>query len=102
MKVYQRLAHAFAAEGVTKVFGMMGSATMRWTNELNKLGIQFMEVRHEGFGLGMADGWARATRNVGVASATCGPGVTQLATALVTASRARRRRRRSVMRRGSR
>ena len=36
----------------------------------------------------MADGWARTTHEPGVATATCGPGVTQLATALVTAARA--------------
>ena len=36
----------------------------------------------------MADGWARATHTPGVCTATCGPGVTQLATALVTAARA--------------
>ena len=47
-----------------------------------------LEVRHEGAGLGMADGWARVTRTPGVATATCGPGVSQLATALVTAARA--------------
>ena len=47
-----------------------------------------LEVRHEGAGLGMADGWARVTRTPGVATATCGPGVSQLATALLTASRA--------------
>jgi thiamine pyrophosphate-dependent acetolactate synthase large subunit-like protein len=47
-----------------------------------------LEVRHEGVGLGMADGWARATHQTGVCTATCGPGVTQLATALVTAARA--------------
>ena len=36
----------------------------------------------------MADGWARVTHTPGVCTATCGPGVTQLATALVTAARA--------------
>ncbi len=45
-------------------------------------------MRHEGVGLGMADGWARHMHSPGVATATCGPGVTQLATALVTAARA--------------
>jgi acetolactate synthase-1/2/3 large subunit len=45
-------------------------------------------VRHEGAGLGMADGWARVTRTPGIATTTCGPGVSQLATALITASRA--------------
>jgi thiamine pyrophosphate-dependent acetolactate synthase large subunit-like protein len=88
MKVYERLASAFAAEGVTAVFGMMGTSTMHWAEAAEKLGIRYLAVRHEGVGLGMADGWARATHTVGVCSATEGPGVTQLATALVTASRA--------------
>ena len=88
MKVYQRLASAFVAEGVTKIFGMMGDANMYWMHELDKLGVKTLEVRHEGAGLGMADGWARVTRTPGVATATCGPGVSQLATALLTAARA--------------
>jgi len=89
MKVYQRLAAAFKAEGTSAVFGMMGDGNMYWISELYKIGVKMHEVRHEGAGLGMADGWARVTRNPGVATATCGPGVTQLASALVTAARAR-------------
>jgi thiamine pyrophosphate-dependent acetolactate synthase large subunit-like protein len=73
MKVYQRLAQAFQAEGVTATFGMMGDGNMFWVSELHKLGIKVHEVRHEGAGLGMADGWARITRTPGVATATCGP-----------------------------
>ena len=88
MKVYQRLAAAFAAEGATHVFGLMGDGNMCWINELDTLGVKMLEVRHEGVGLGMADGWARATHTPGICTTTCGPGVTQLATALVTASRA--------------
>jgi acetolactate synthase-1/2/3 large subunit len=88
MKVYQRLAAAFKAEGVSHVFGLMGDGNMYWMHELDKLGVKLLEVRHEGAGLGMADGWARATHTPGVATATCGPGVTQLATAFVTAARA--------------
>jgi len=88
MKVYERLASAFAAEGVTAIFGMMGDGNMYWMDSLDNHGVQMLEVRHEGVGLGMADGWARATRTPGVCTATCGPGVTQLATALVTAARA--------------
>ncbi len=88
MKVYQRLASAFAAEGVSTIFGIMGDGNMYWMHELDKLGVKMFEVRHEGAGLGMADGWARVTRTPGVATATCGPGVSQLATALLTAARA--------------
>ena len=89
MKVFQRMAHAFQAEGCTATFGMMGDGNMFWLHELHNLGVKVHEVRHEGAGLGMADGWARATRQVGVATATCGPGTTQLATAFVTARRPR-------------
>ena len=88
MKVYQRMARAFRAEGITHTFGIMGDGNMYWLNEMIKLGATDVEVRHEGAGLGMADGWARATRQPACATATCGPGVSQLATALITASRA--------------
>jgi len=88
MKVYQRLAQAFKGEGVTSTFGMMGDGNMYWISELHKIGIKVHEVRHEGAGLGMADGYARTSNEPGVATATCGPGTTQLATAFVTAARA--------------
>ena len=88
MKVYQRLAQSFKAEGVSAVFGIMGDANMYWYSELDKLGVQLIEVRHEGAGLGMADGWARSTHTPGVASTTCGPGTSQLATGLLVAARA--------------
>ena len=89
MKLYQRLASNFVAEGVTHMFGIMGDGNMYWMHELDKLGgVKMHEVRHEGAGLGMADGWARVTRTPGVATTTCGPGVSQLATALLTAARA--------------
>ena len=89
MKVYERLASAFKGEGVTHIFGMMGDGNMYWMEALDKIGgVNLLEVRHEGVGLGMADGWARQTHTPGVCTATCGPGVTQLATALVTAARA--------------
>jgi acetolactate synthase-1/2/3 large subunit len=89
MNEYKRLANKFNAEGLTHMFGIMGDGNMYWMHELDKLGgVNMLEVRHEGAGLGMADGWARATRSVGIATATCGPGVSQLATAFLTASRA--------------
>jgi acetolactate synthase I/II/III large subunit len=76
------------AEGVNTIFGMMGDGNMYWMDALDKLGMKMLEVRHEGVGCGMADGWARVTRTPGVCTATCGPGTSQLATALLTAARA--------------
>src|SRR5919106_421464 len=49
MKVYQRLAADFVAEGVTHIFGIMGDGNMYWMHELDKLGgVKMLEVRHEG------------------------------------------------------
>lgn len=59
MKVYEALAEAFVKEGTSDVFGMMGDANMHWMAALADRGVQLYEVRHEGSGLGMADGWAR-------------------------------------------
>jgi thiamine pyrophosphate-dependent acetolactate synthase large subunit-like protein len=89
MKVYEALAKAFAAEGTTAVFGMMGDANMYWMDELHKLGVELVEARHEGAGLAMADGFGRTSEHPGVCTTTSGPGVTQLATTLVVAARAR-------------
>lgn len=89
MKVYEAMAEAFIAEGADDVFGMMGDANMHWANAMVERGASVIETRHEGSGLTMADGWARRAGRPGIGTTTCGPGVTQLATALVCASRAR-------------
>ncbi|GHF71310.1 thiamine pyrophosphate-dependent acetolactate synthase large subunit-like protein [Amycolatopsis bartoniae] len=89
MKVYEALARAFAAEGTTDVFGMMGDANMHWMNALATRGVRLYEVRHEGAGLSMAHGFARAAGRPGVVTTTSGPGTAQLATSMLVASRAR-------------
>jgi thiamine pyrophosphate-dependent acetolactate synthase large subunit-like protein len=89
VKVYEALARAFADEGTTAVFDMMGDANMYWLNALSQLGVGIYDVRHEGAGLAMADGWARVSGAPGVCSTTSGPGTTQLATTMVVAGRAR-------------
>jgi acetolactate synthase-1/2/3 large subunit len=47
---------------------------------------QVVNARHEHCAVAMADGYARATGKVGVASTTCGPGFTQIMTALTIAA----------------
>lgn len=89
MKVYEALAEAFVKEGTSDVFGMMGDANMHWMAALADRGVRLYEVRHEGSGLGMADGWARGAGQPGVVTTTSGPGVSQLATSMIVASRAR-------------
>ena len=46
-------------------------------------------MRDEGAALTMAEGWAMATQQVGVASCTQGPGLTRMFTSLITATRSR-------------
>ncbi|MCI3241984.1 thiamine pyrophosphate-binding protein [Streptomyces spinosisporus] len=89
MKVYEALAEAFVREGTSDVFGMMGDANMHWMAALADRGVRLYEVRHEGSGLGMADGWARGAGRPGVVTTTSGPGVSQLATSMIVAARAR-------------
>jgi thiamine pyrophosphate-dependent acetolactate synthase large subunit-like protein len=90
MKVSDALAHAFVKEGVTTVFGLMGNGNMYWWHALDQHpDVAIYETRHEGTALTMAEGWARATGQPGICTVTQGPGLSQLATALIVAARAR-------------
>ena len=90
MKVSDALACAFVKEGVTTVFGLMGNGNMYWWHALDQHPeVAIYETRHEGPALTMAEGWARATGQPGICTVTQGPGLSQLATALIVAARAR-------------
>lgn len=90
MKVYEALANAFVKEGVTTIFGLMGNGNMYWWHTLDQRpDVTVHETRHEGTALTMAEGWARATGQPGICAVTQGPGLTQLATALTVAVRAK-------------
>jgi thiamine pyrophosphate-dependent acetolactate synthase large subunit-like protein len=89
MKLSDMLAQAFQAEGTEVLFTLMGDANMYWSEAMTRLpGMQVIHARHEHCAVAMADGYARATGKVGVASTTCGPGFTQIMTALAIAARA--------------
>jgi thiamine pyrophosphate-dependent acetolactate synthase large subunit-like protein len=90
MKVYEALAQAFVDEGTEDVFSVMGDANMMWLSTISGLpGVRNHHARHEAGALAMADGYVRASGRVGVATVTCGPGLTNLATSLVAAVRYR-------------
>jgi acetolactate synthase I/II/III large subunit len=89
MKAYEALARAFVAEGTKTLFTLMGDATMYWQTAMAQLGVDVVTVRHESAGIAMATGFSRANTDVGVAAVTSGPGLTQIATPLMVASRAR-------------
>ncbi|HEX7218196.1 MAG TPA: thiamine pyrophosphate-binding protein [Burkholderiales bacterium] len=87
-RVYDVLAKAFAQEGVRTCFALLGDANMNWAARLAEQGCRMIYVRHEHCALASAMAYARKQGDVGVATVTCGPGVTQLITALPAAVRA--------------
>ena len=87
-RVYDVLAKVFIQEGVSTCFALMGDANMNWAARLAQHGCRMVYVRHEHCAAAAAMAYARKTSEVGVATVTCGPGVTQLITALPAAVRA--------------
>lgn len=88
-RVYDLLATAFEREAVSTCFALLGDANMYWGARLGETGCQMVYVRHEHCAVAAAMAYARKQSDVGVASVTCGPGLTQLTTALPAAVRAR-------------
>jgi thiamine pyrophosphate-dependent acetolactate synthase large subunit-like protein len=87
-RVYDVLAQAFLQEGVRDCFALLGDANMNWAARLSQGGCRMVYVRHEHCALAAAMAYARKKGDVAVATVTCGPGVTQLITALPAAVRA--------------
>ena len=88
--IYRALANAFRAEGTDTLFVLTGDGNMHWEVALSEHdAVRSIHVRHEHCGVAMATSYAVATGKVGVASVTCGPGLTQIMTALATAAQAR-------------
>src|SRR5215813_7860922 len=88
LRVYDILAKAFVQEDVRTCFALLGDANMNWAARLSEQGCRMVYVRHEHCALAAAMAYARKNWDVGVATVTCGPGVTQLITALPAAVRA--------------
>jgi acetolactate synthase-1/2/3 large subunit len=81
----QILWRALKDEGVDTVFGYPGGAVIDYYHELTNTDIRHILVRHEQGAVHAADGYARATRKVGVAMVTSGPGATNTVTGIATA-----------------
>ena len=80
------LVKALQAEGVKHLWGYPGGAVLYIYDALYKQdSIQHVLVRHEQAAVHAADGFARATGEVGVALVTSGPGLTNAVTGIATA-----------------
>lgn len=88
MKVHEAMARAVAEEGVGAVFTLLGNANMELLASLQSAGgPKQYQGRIEGAVVTMAEGYARATGKVGLASVTSGPGLSNATNALACASR---------------
>lgn len=89
MKVHEALAAAVLAEDLGPVHALMGDGNMAFLSAFHAVGGRIVTTAHEASAVSMADGRARATGEVAIASLTHGPGLTNAMTALVEAVRAR-------------
>jgi acetolactate synthase-1/2/3 large subunit len=81
----QALIKALEKEKVKVIFGLPGGQIMPVYDALLGSKMRHVLARHEQSAAHMADGYARASNNVGVCMATSGPGATNLVTGIATA-----------------
>ena len=79
------LCESLTQLGVRDLFGYPGGAILPVYDALGKSKLHHVLVRHEQGATHMADGYARASGEVGVAMATSGPGATNMVTGIATA-----------------
>ena len=79
------VASALKAHGVSHLFTLSGGHLFSIYDGCREEGVAIVDVRHEQSAAFAAEGWAKATRQPGVAALTAGPGVTNGMSALASA-----------------
>lgn len=86
LKVYEALGDALVAAGMRHLFCVMGHGNLDLIAYLtSRHGVTAVHARHEQGAVAMADGYARMSRRFAVVTVTQGPGLSNTATALLTA-----------------
>ncbi|MCP8967672.1 thiamine pyrophosphate-binding protein [Ectobacillus ponti] len=86
MTAAELMARYLEKRGVKHIYGVPGAAILPFYDAIRELtAIESYVVRHEQTGAFMADGYSRATGEVGVCVATSGPGGTNFLTGLYSA-----------------
>jgi acetolactate synthase-1/2/3 large subunit len=70
------IAQRLRAHGVSRLFTLSGGHLFSIYEGCRHEGIEIVDVRHEATATFAAEGWAKVTREPGVAALTAGPGVT--------------------------
>ncbi|HYF59339.1 MAG TPA: sulfoacetaldehyde acetyltransferase [Burkholderiaceae bacterium] len=81
----EAFVETLVAQGVTDVFGIVGSAYMDALDLFPAAGIRFVMTAHEQGAAHMADGYSRVSGRHGVCIAQNGPGITNFVTAVAAA-----------------
>lgn len=81
----EAFVETLVAQGVTDMFGIMGSAFMDAMDIFAPAGIRLIPVVHEQGAAHMADGYARASGRHGVTIGQNGPGISNCVTAIAAA-----------------
>ena len=81
----EAFVETLVANGVTKIFGIMGSAFMDAMDIFAPAGIELIPVVHEQGAAHMADGYARASGRHGVVIGQKGPGISNCVTGIAAA-----------------
>jgi acetolactate synthase I/II/III large subunit len=79
------VAKALKSRGVTHLFTLSGGHLFSIYDGCRAEGIEIVDVRHEQTAVFAAEGFAKATRGLGVAALTAGPGVTNGVSAIAGA-----------------
>ena len=79
------VARRLKAHGVTKLFTLSGGHLFSIYDGCRAEGIEIVDTRHEAAATFAAEGWAKVTRQPGVAALTAGPGVTNGMSAIASA-----------------
>ena len=82
------VVEVFREENIRHVFHLPGSQIIDILDEIYQSPIRAIMTRHEQGAAFMADGYARATRGVGVCMATVGPGAVNLVSGIAAAYKA--------------
>jgi len=81
----EAFVETLAANGVTDIFGIVGSACMDALDLFPAAGIRYIPTVHEQGAGHMADGYARVSGRHGVCMAQNGPGITNFVTSIAAA-----------------
>ncbi|WP_455645962.1 biosynthetic-type acetolactate synthase large subunit [Methanosphaera sp.] len=85
MKGSELLIEKLKENGIHTIFGYPGGVLLPFYDALCESDINHILVRHEQAAVHAADGYARASGEVGVCLATSGPGATNITTGIATA-----------------